>query len=79
MPGLATQPPAKGTGPRAAGRVETLTHRTLAYRDVGFPVVVPVELAGHDQASLRLVAAPGLLPARCSAGVPARPRPTGGS
>jgi len=49
---------------RAAGRVGTLPHRVLAYcGGDGFPVVVPVELAGHDEAGLRLVAAPGLLPA----------------
>jgi hypothetical protein len=61
-------PPKGGTGPRvdvtrAAGRMGTLPHRVLAYRGHdGFPVVVPVELAGHDGAGLRLVAARGLLP-----------------
>ena len=64
----AQQPPAKGTGPRvdvgqAAGRIGMLPHRVLAYRGPdGFPVVVPVALAGHDAAGLRLVASPGLLP-----------------
>jgi hypothetical protein len=62
------QPPKNGTGPRvdvdrAAGRIAVLPHRVLAYRGAdGFPVVVPVELAGHDAAGLRLVAARGLLP-----------------
>jgi hypothetical protein len=61
-------PPEGGTGPRvdvarAAGRIATLPHRVLAYRgDDGFPVVVPVALAGHDGTGLRLVATRGLLP-----------------
>ena len=61
-------PPKNGTGPRvdvdrAAVRIALLPHRVLAYRGAdGFPVVVPVALAGHDQAGLRLVAADGLLP-----------------
>jgi hypothetical protein len=67
-PARPQQPPTKGTGPRvdmdrAAGRIGGLPHRVLAYRGGdGFPVVVPVALAGHDRAGLRLVAAPGLLP-----------------
>ncbi len=63
------QPPPKyGTGPRvdvakAAGRVATLPHRVLAYRGAdGFPVIVPVQIGGHDRAGLRLVVAAGLLP-----------------
>ena len=49
---------------RAAGRIAVLPHRLLAYRGAdGFPVVVPVELAGHDAAGLRLVPPAGLLPA----------------
>lgn len=61
-------PPGNGTGPRvdaakAAGRIAMLPHRVLAYRGAdGFPIVVPVQLAGHDQAGLRLVVASGLLP-----------------
>jgi hypothetical protein len=61
-------PPKNGTGPRvdvnrAAGRIGMLPHRVLAYRGAdGFPAVVPVELAGHDAAGLRLVTASGLLP-----------------
>jgi hypothetical protein len=61
-------PPKKGTGPRvdvaaAARQVATLPHRVLAYRGAdGFPVVVPVQFAGHDQAGLRLVVPGGLLP-----------------
>ena len=62
------RPPKNGTGPRvdvarAAGRIAMLPHRVLAYRGGdGFPVVVAVQLGGHDAAGLRLVAAPGLLP-----------------
>jgi hypothetical protein len=61
-------PPKNGTGPRvdvdrAAGRIAVLPHRVLAYQGAdGFPVVVPVELAGHDAAGLRLVTPHGLLP-----------------
>jgi hypothetical protein len=61
-------PPKNGAGPRvdvdrAAGRIGMLPHRVLAYRGAdGFPVVVPMELAGHDAAGLRLVTASGLLP-----------------
>jgi hypothetical protein len=60
--------PKNGMGPRvdvdkAAGRIATLPHRVLAYRGAdGFPVVVPVEIAGHDDQGLRLLAAAGLLP-----------------
>lgn len=62
------EPPKNGTGPRvdvdrAAGRIGVRPHRVLAYRGAdGFPVVVPVQLAGHDAAGLRLVTASGLLP-----------------
>jgi hypothetical protein len=57
-----------GTGPRmdvakAAGQIAARPHRVLAYRGPdGLPVVVPVEIAGHGAAGLRLVAAAGLLP-----------------
>jgi hypothetical protein len=69
-PGVADPqpPPGKGAGPRvdvarAAGRVGMIPHRVLAYRGRdGFPVAVPVALAGHDEAGLRLVAPRGLLP-----------------
>jgi hypothetical protein len=67
-PAAPQRPPKNGTGPRvdvakAAQQVGALPHRVLAYRGAdGFPVLVPVQLAGHDQAGLRLVAAPGLLP-----------------
>jgi len=62
------EPPKNGTGPRvdvdrAAGQIGVRPHRVLAYRGAdGFPVVVPVQLAGHDAAGLRLVTASGLLP-----------------
>jgi hypothetical protein len=61
-------PPVKGTGPRVdvdklARRLTGLPHRLLAYRgDDGYPVIVPIELAGHDHRGLRLVAS-DLLPA----------------
>src|SRR6266536_1553551 len=69
-PGPADPQPAPkyGTGPRvdvakAACRIATLPHRVLAYRGAdGFPVIVPVQIAGHDRAGLRLVVADGLLP-----------------
>jgi hypothetical protein len=62
------QPPRNGTGPRvdvdtAAGQITSLPHRVLAYRGIdGFPVVVPVQLAGHDSSGLRFVDAERLLP-----------------
>ena len=62
-------PPRNGTGPRvdvakAARRITSLPHRVLAYRGAdGFPVIVPVEIAGHDGTGLRLVVPDGLLPA----------------
>ena len=61
-------PPRNGTGPRvdpqqAAVRIAALPHRLLAYRGAdGFPVVVPVHIAGHDRDGLRLVVPGGLLP-----------------
>jgi hypothetical protein len=65
----APQPaPGNGAGPRvdtgrAAERIAVLPHRVLAYRGAdGFPVVVPVQVAGHDGAGLRLVVPGGLLP-----------------
>jgi hypothetical protein len=69
-PGVAgpQAPPKNGIGPRvdvdrAAGRISVLPHRVLAYRGAdGFPVVVPVGLAGHGAAGLRLVTASALLP-----------------
>ena len=76
----AQAPPKNGTGPRvdvdrAAGRIAVLPHRVLAYQGAdGFPVVVPVELAGHDAAGLRLVTPHGAAPARRPPRRPARPR-----
>jgi hypothetical protein len=67
-PAAPQSPPRNGTGPRvdvgkAAGQIATLPHRVLAYRGAdGFPVVVPVQLAGHDADGLRLAVAGGLLP-----------------
>jgi hypothetical protein len=67
-PAAPQPPPENGTGPRVdvdrvAGRIAMLPHRMLAWRGAdGFPMVVPVGLAGHDAAGLRLVAPAGLLP-----------------
>jgi hypothetical protein len=64
----AQSPPRGGAEPRidvakTAARLAGLPHRLLGYRGPdGFPVVVPVEVAGHDRSGLRLVASPGLLP-----------------
>ena len=61
--------PSGGTSPRVnvarvAGQLSALPHRLLAWRGVdGFPVVVPVSVAGHDASGFRLVAPAGLLPA----------------
>jgi hypothetical protein len=61
--------PKRGPGPRvdvtrAARQVGTLPHRVLAYRATdGFPVIVPVHLAGHAGNGLHLVDAGGVLPA----------------
>ena len=60
--------PKNGAGPRvdverAAKQIAVLPHRVLAYRGAdGLPVVVPVGIAGHDAAGLRLTTAPGVLP-----------------
>ena len=64
----AAGPPKNGTGPRvdvakAARQITGLPYRLLAYRGAdGYPVIVPVELAGHDDRGLHLVDAAGLLP-----------------
>jgi hypothetical protein len=69
-PGPASEqsPPKNGSGPRVdvdriAARVAVLPHRVVALRGAdGFPVVVPIELAGHDREGLRLAVPTGLLP-----------------
>ena len=67
-PAPAQAPPKGGTGPRVdvaktARQLSPMPHRLLAWRGAdGFPVVVPVALAGHDTEGLRLVTPPGLLP-----------------
>lgn len=68
MPAAPQREPTAGTGPRvpvdaAASQVAKLEHRLLAFRgEDGFPIIVPVELVGHDDAGLRITAADGLLP-----------------
>ena len=60
--------PKKGAGPRvdcgrAAAKADGLAFVLLAYRGAdGYPVVVPVTVAGASAAGLELTAAPGLLP-----------------
>jgi hypothetical protein len=60
-PAAPQSPPAKGTAPRVdvdklARRLSSLPHRLLAYRGPdGYPVIVPIELAGHGEDGLRLV------------------------
>jgi hypothetical protein len=77
-------PPRNGTWPRvdvsrAARQIAVLPHRVLAYRGAdGFPVLVPVYLAGHDQAGLRLAVPGGLLPPAAAA-PGCSPIPTGRS
>jgi hypothetical protein len=62
------QPPKGGTWPRvdvakATERVAMLPHIVLAYRGSdGFPVIVPVRVAGYDTCGIRLVTPAGLLP-----------------
>jgi hypothetical protein len=61
-------PPKNGTTPRldvtrAAGQIATMPHRLLAYRaSDGFPMIVPINLAGHDRDGFHLVQAAHLLP-----------------
>ena len=44
-------------------RLDGLSHRLLAYEGVdGFPVIVPVEITGHDETGLHLDAPTDLLP-----------------
>ena len=53
--------PKNGAGPRvdvtkASGQLTSLPHRVLAYRGAdGYPVIVPVELAGSDDRGILLV------------------------
>lgn len=62
------KPPAKGTAPRVDTaklhkQVHKLPHQVIAFRGAdGFPVIVPVRVAGVDPRGLRLQVAPGLLP-----------------
>ncbi|MER7805457.1 hypothetical protein ABTX71_34765 [Streptomyces parvulus] len=62
------RPPRDGTAPRVdlgklARKVTPLTHRLLAHRGAdGYPIVVPVEIVGHDATGFRLLAAPDLIP-----------------
>lgn len=67
-PPLPQSPPKGGTAPRVnvskvARKVERLPHRVLAYLGAdGYPVIVPVDVDGHDAAGFHLTAASGLLP-----------------
>ncbi len=60
--------PKNGVGPRvdvakAAGQLTGLPHRVLAYRGAdGYPVVVAIGLAGHDERGIHLVDPGRLLP-----------------
>lgn len=60
--------PKNGTAPRVdipslERHVASLDHRLLAYEGAdGFPVIVPIEIAGFAAAGLHLDAAPGILP-----------------
>jgi hypothetical protein len=68
-PVAAQSPPKNGTQPRvdvgrAAGKLARLPHRVIAFRGAdGYPVVAPIELAGHDGRGIHLVDERGLLPA----------------
>jgi Pyridoxamine 5'-phosphate oxidase len=61
-------PPKNGTGPRvdaerAAKRLSAHPHLLLAYRGAdGYPVVVPVQVAGADGGGIELDTADGLMP-----------------
>jgi hypothetical protein len=61
-------PPQNGTRPRVdvaktAAQISGLPHRLLAYLGAdGYPVIVPVQMAGHDESGLRLVVPDGLVP-----------------
>jgi hypothetical protein len=61
-------PPSRGVGPRidvddAAGRLARLPHRLVTFKGSdGYPVIAPIELAGHDDDGLHLVVAEGTLP-----------------
>jgi hypothetical protein len=61
--------PKKGAGPRvdvakAAKKARALEFKLLAYRGAdGYPVVIPVEVAGESERGFELAAAEGLLPA----------------
>jgi hypothetical protein len=64
----AQRAPKNGIGPRvdvrrAASKLAGLPHRVLAFRGAdGYPVVVPIELAGHDGRGIHLVDEHRLLP-----------------
>jgi hypothetical protein len=67
-PPLPQAPPGGGVAPRVpvrrlARRCARLPHQMVAYRGAdGYPVIVPVRVAGYSREGLRLDAPPGLLP-----------------
>ncbi|WP_328356268.1 hypothetical protein OG800_16400 [Streptomyces sp. NBC_00445] len=68
QPPAEQQPPKNATTPRTdvpalARQIAGLPHRLLAYQGAdGYPVILPVEVTGHDEGGVRLTAPPGLLP-----------------
>jgi hypothetical protein len=66
LPVLGQAPPGNGTAPRVdcdrfARQLARLPHRLVGYRGAdGFPIVVPVDLGGHDDAGLQLVSSAAL-------------------
>ena len=67
-PPRSQRPPKRGVEPRVdvsrlEHRTRRLAHHLVAYRGSdGFPVIVPVRMAGYGPGGVHLTAAPGLLP-----------------
>lgn len=68
-------PPKKGTGPRidagrAGQRAGALPHRLLSYVDAdGYPVILPVDVTGHDSGGVSIATAAELPPGGRRAGL----------